>query len=323
MIVLQKSLDIKITINGQINIFVRKWVNRQMKYLLIYYTGTHNTRFLVNQLKTRLEIDSHKVQTVEIKWDTPIIDINGYDYVGLAYPIYGFNAPKPFNKYLRKLKFNKDQKYFIFKNSGEVLAVNNASSRVPKRIMRHKKCLFKGEYHFVMPYNIHFRFPVEFVKEAMEYNKKLFEIMLNNLNYNIIFYPKSNLIYEIASFLVSIQKIGGNINSFFYKVDDNKCSKCGLCIKNCPHNNIYFKNDKIKFSHHCDMCMACSFFCPNDAIKIGFLEGWHVNGDYHLKEIENSPRNDKSFINKDSQGFYKCFIKYFEMIDKMYDDIKK
>ena len=294
-----------------------------MKYLLIYYTGTHNTRYLTNQLKKRLELDHHQVDTVEIKCDTRAVDPHGYDYIGLSYPIYGFNAPRPLNKYLRKLSFDKGQKFFIYKNSGEVFAMNNTSSRVPKRIMKHQKCVFVGEYHFVMPYNIHFRFPVEFVKEAMDYNKKLMEVMLYNISHQILYYPKSNLIYEIASFFVSIQKIGGNVNSFFYKVDNEKCTKCGLCINNWPHHNIDLKNGKIKFSHHCDMCMACSFFCPQDAINIGFLEGWHVNGDYHLQMIEDNPSNETPFITKDSNGFYRCFIKYFENIDKMYEDILK
>ena len=66
----------------------------------------------------------------------------------------------------------------------------------------------------------------------------------------------------------------------------NKCVNCNKCVNTCPHNNIYIKNDKIKFHHHCDMCMRCSFFCPTNAIKIGFLEGWKVNGEYKFKEIE-------------------------------------
>lgn len=291
-----------------------------MKYLLIYFTGTHNTRYLTNLLKRRLELDCHEVVTLEIKCDTEAIDTSGYDYIGLSYPIYGFNAPLPFNKYLRKLKFNENQKYFIYKNSGEVWALNNSSSRVPKRIMKRKKCKFVGEYHFVMPYNIHFRFPDEFIKEALEYDKKLMEVMLYNIDHNIMYYPKSNIIYDIASIIVSIQKIGGNINSFFYKVDNTKCTRCELCIKNCPHNNIKIKNGNIHFSHHCYMCMDCSFFCPQDAIKIGFLEGWHVNGEYKLNQIEKK-ENMAPFITKETKGFYKCFYKYFNNIEKMYNNI--
>lgn len=291
-----------------------------MKYLLIYFTGTHNTRYLTSLLKRRLELDSNEVDTIEIRCETEVVSTEIYDYIGLAYPIYGFNSPLPFNKYLRKLAFTKNQKYFIYKNSGEVWALNNASSRVIKRIMKKKKCRFMGEYHFVMPYNIHFRYPDEFISEALSYDKKLIEVMLYNIDHEIIYYPKSNVFYDIASIIVSIQKIGGNINSFFYRVDNKKCNRCGLCIKNCPHKNISLKNKNIHFSHHCDMCMACSFFCPKDAIKIGFLEKWHVNGEYKFDQIEKIER-EKPYITEETKGFFKCFYRYFNEIDMMYDNI--
>ncbi len=289
-----------------------------MRYLLIYYTGTHHTRYLTRRLKSRLESDGHEVTTVEIRCDTPPVDTADYDFVGLSYPIYGFNAPRPFNRYLRRLTFPKGQKYFIFKNSGEVMAMNNASSRVPKRIMRHKGASFCGEYHFVMPYNIHFRFPDAFVKEALEHNQKLMEIMLCNLARGVVSYPRSHVVYEIAGFFVSVQKIGGNVNSFFYRVNPDRCTGCGLCERNCPHKNILLKDGKVVFRHHCDMCMACSFFCPQDAIRIGFLERWHVNGVYPLAEIEARDSNDPPFIRPDTEGFYRCFIRYFEDIDRQY-----
>ncbi len=289
-----------------------------MKYLLIYYTGTHNTRYLAGKLRDRLLSDGHEVDTVEIKCDTPPVSTEGYDRIGLSYPIYGFNAPRPFNAYLRKLRFAKGQEYFIFKNSGEVYAMNNPSSRVPKRILRKKGCRFLGEYHFVMPYNIHFRFPDDFVTEALLHNKKLMEIMLHNLDHGILEKPKNNHLYQLGSVCVSIQKLGGPLNSFFYRADPEKCSGCGLCVKNCPHKNIELKDGRVRFHHHCDMCMACSFFCPADAIKIGFLESWHVNGAYPLAALE--ARTDAPpFITEETEGFYRCFIRYFKDIDRRYE----
>jgi len=292
-----------------------------MKILLIYYTGTYNTRYLTNQLKEKLVKKGNEVDTVEITVDTPIVNTENYELIGFSYPIYGFNSPLPFNKYVRKLTFNPNQKYFIFKNSGETFAMNNASSRILIRIMKRNKVKFIGEYHYVMPYNIHFPFEKEFVKQILEYNKKLMDVMLYNLEKNIVFKIKSNIIYDFAAFFVGIQKIGGNVNSFLYKVDKDKCIKCGKCVNTCPHNNIYEKNGKIKFHHHCDMCMRCSFYCPTNAIKIGFLENWKVNGDYHLDKIENDVTLNSNYITKDSKGFYKCFIKTFEFIDKEYKKI--
>ena len=294
-----------------------------MKVLLIYYTGTYNTRYLTNQIKQKFIEKGDLVDTVEINVSTPVVDTAGYDLIGFSYPIYGFNSPLPFNKYVKKLNFTSGQKYFIYKNSGETFAMNNASSRILIRIMKRRKAKFVGEYHFVMPYNIHFPFEKEFVKQILLYNQKLTAIMLYNLDNGIVFKIKSNFIYNLAAFFVGIQKVGGNVNSFLYKVDREKCIDCNKCVNTCPHENIYIKNGKIKFHHHCDMCMRCSFFCPTNAIKIGFLEGWKVNGGYQFDKILNDKMIGSSYITKDSKGFYKCFIKTFDFIDREYKKIGK
>lgn len=67
--------------------------------------------------------------------------------------------------------------------------------------------------------------------------------------------------------------------------------------------------------------MRCSFFCPTNAIKIGFLEGWKVNGRYEFEKIKNDDSIGSSYITKQSKGFYKCFIKTFELIDREYEKI--
>lgn len=287
-----------------------------MKILLIYYTGTFNTRYLTQKVKARFEEQGDEVQTVEIHSHTPVCDCSGYDWVGFSYPIYGFNSPLPFNRYVRKLKFDVGQKYFIYKNSGETFAMNNASSRILIRIMKRRKAVFGGEYHFVMPYNIHFPFERDFIRQIFDKNQKLLEIMFFNLRHGIVKRIKSNFIYNLAAFFVGIQKIGGNVNSFLYKVDDEKCISCGKCVRECPHENIYVKKGKIKFHHHCDMCMRCSFFCPTNAIKIGFLEGWKVNGAYDFKDVEKDTSPVPEYITENSKGFYKCFIRYFKEIDE-------
>ncbi len=292
-----------------------------MNILLIYYTGTYNTRYLTNQLKDKLIEKGNTVDTVEINVYTPIVDTSEYDMIGFSYPIYGFNSPLPFNKYVRKLKFGETQRYFIYKNSGETFAMNNASSRILIRLMKKQKVKFVGEYHFVMPYNIHFPFEKEFVKQILLYNEKLMTVMLYNLENGIISKIRSNVIYNIMAFFVGIQKIGGNVNSFLYRVDRDKCTGCNKCVKECPQNNIYLKDGVVKFHHHCDMCMRCSFFCPTNAIKIGFLEGWKVNGRYEFEKIKNDDSIGSSYITKQSKGFYKCFIKTFELIDREYEKI--
>lgn len=294
-----------------------------MKFLLVYYTGTYNTRYLSNQIGEKLIKRGHTVDKVEINKETPLVNTEGYDYVGFSYPIYGFNTPLAFDKYVKKLKFSKGQKYFIYKNSGETLGMNNASSRGILRLMKRRKAVFAGEYHFVMPYNIHFKYDEDFVKEILIKDDKLAQIMIYNLENQKIERIKSKFIYNFSAFFVGIVKIAGNVNSFLYKVDKDKCVNCMKCVRDCPEKNIYVKKGKIKFHHHCDMCMRCSFFCPTNAIKIGFLDWWHwkVNGDYKLSKLASEGAPEKPYITKDSKGFYKCFHKTFTNIDEEYQKL--
>lgn len=292
-----------------------------MKVLLVYYTGTYNTRFLTERVAERFEEIGYAVDRVEINSSAQVVDAEGYEYVGFGYPIYGFNAPHPFLKYFKKLRFPRGQKYFIYKNSGETLAMNNASSRKILRRMKRKGAVFCGEYHFVMPYNIHFGFDENFIRHIVREDKKLLDIMFYNLSHAVAPRIKSKLIYNFAAFFVSIQAIGGNVNSFFYSTDKDKCNLCGLCAKNCPHGNVTIKKGKVMFGHSCDMCMRCSFYCPKKAIKIGFLEGWQVNRYYDLSKFWKEDALTEPYITENSTGFYKCYIKTFNQIDARHAEL--
>lgn len=297
-----------------------------MKIALIYFTGTHNTRYLADRIKG---IFSHaeEIKTVEVEKDCEVIDLNNYDLLFVGYPIYGFNSQPILTNYLRKakklLKDGKKLDYIIFKNSGETYAMNNSSSRVIKRILSKKHFNYLSEYHFGMPYNIHFPFSTNLIKQLLNYTDKQLEILKFNYDHNIPHVIKSKLIYDIGGWFVSVQKLGGWVNSFFYRVDEEKCINCNKCINICPTKNIYInKKGKIKFHHSCVMCMRCSFFCPKAAINIGMLQGWKVSNYYNLKKIEQDNSIEGNFITDETTGFYKCYIKTFKEIDKEYEKIQ-
>jgi ferredoxin len=47
------------------------------------------------------------------------------------------------------------------------------------------------------------------------------------------------------------------------------CTKCLVCLKNCPAHTIHQKNGKILIDHsNCIMCFCCYELCPYKAIKL-------------------------------------------------------
>lgn len=296
-----------------------------MNILLLYFTGTYNTRFVTNKLRESFEKEGCSVTTYEIDpMNEEILDFSPYDIVGLGHPIYGFAAPWPFLRFIRKQKFPEGKRVFIYKNSGESYHENDASSKYVLKKLRKDKVRIENEYHFCMPYNIHFRYDDYLIKEMFEKDEKLMRILVHEVLNGIPNLKPYKLWPKVVTTVVApFQYIAGDINSFLYKVDMKKCIGCGLCIKNCPKKNIY-KDEKgnIKFHHDCQMCMRCSFYCPVDAFDIGFLDdwGWRVNGGYNFKKIEGLEVKEP-IITKDTEGFFECFKEKFDNIDKRYNEL--
>ena len=107
------------------------------------------------------------------------------------------------------------------------------------------------------------------------------------------------------AWIMRVEHWGGRLIGRGYKVTD-KCIKCQKCVRECPTHNITFENGKLKFGKNCLICTRCSFHCPANAIKIGILEGWKVNGVYNF----NNPNDD---YQKSHRNYCKkAYKKYFE-----------
>ncbi len=290
-----------------------------MRCLLLYFTGTFHTRFLTEKVSAALKEKGFDVECVEIspnKIET--FDARGYDLVGLGYPIYAFNAPKPFLSFVRKARFAPGQNVFFYKDSGEPWFWNDASSLGLIHSLKRKKARILGEYHFLFPYNIHFRFEDDIVRKLLAIDRKLLSIMIEDLSKGKPKKIRIPFMARLAHYLLRVQFLGGFVNSFFYRVDKGRCISCEACVSLCPMGNISLdKKGHIRFGHRCVMCMRCSFLCPKDAIRIGMLDSWRVNGAYPLTQLEKEEAQPGT-LKEVKKGFFRDHERWIKDVEKRY-----
>ncbi|MDR1238862.1 MAG: EFR1 family ferrodoxin [Treponema sp.] len=286
------------------------------RVLLIVWSGTGNTLKAAELIQSSFTVRGYRADIFDCTrvsagtgGDTasgmPGSAIDEAEIIGLGYPIYAFNLPEPFFRYVKTLGL-RDKPVFIFKTSGEPTCPNNGSSHLLIRLLR--SCTLLGDYHFLMPYNIIVRFPDNLIKQMYGAAKR----WSNTLAENIIAGKKSfipyALLHRINSWVFRIQWPGARLNGRFYRIRQDACTRCGRCIRDCPAGNISLEQGRFRFGWNCTMCMRCSLYCPVDAITTGLLNPWRVNGPFRFETLEKDETLDGRFITENTRGLYRIYI---------------
>ena len=218
--------------------------------------------------------------------DSSFMDLpspDGYQLVGIGYPVHAFNAPEIVERFARELKPSVHQDLFIFHTGGEGLHFNDTSSVRIRRILR-KDFTILSERHYVMPYNMIFRHSDAMVKHMVTYMRKLVPLHVSSILAKRTEGMRLMPFSRIVSSVLRIEWLYAKLQGPTMRVGDS-CTGCGLCARRCPMGNITMANGRPVFGRNCSLCVRCSFSCPVDAISIGLLNGWRVNGPYEVDRV--------------------------------------
>ena len=254
----------------------------------------------------RLKERGAECETVRIREDMKTPDYAAADVLVIGYPVHGFNAPQNVVDFAKGLPECENKVYYIIKTSGEPLHVNDASSRILDRALKKKGYVKKGEFHYVMPYNMIFRHSDDMAalmwQAAGNTAPSDADIIFEGREHSL----KPNAFACLTRLVVAVEHAAMPYLGRLFKVKKDKCVSCGRCEKLCPMGNIEMKDGLPVFGKNCIGCTACSFNCPEDAISIGVLNAWRVNGAYKFAP----PR--EGLTKKDVCAYWRgSYVRYF------------
>ncbi len=158
----------------------------------------------------------------------------------ICYPVYGFNMPRILKTFCRNLKSGGN--VWFLKTSGEPLHLNDNSSAELIRILRKIGYCIKGEFHFIMPYNMVFRHTDELASRMWETAKERIPDAAKKIANGEEAPIAAPLSAKIVSGLCRVEHWFYPKNGRLFRVDPKKCVRCQKCVKNCPTKNITLEN---------------------------------------------------------------------------------
>lgn len=256
-----------------------------MKVNIYYFSGTKNTYLVAETLKNELEKLGTEALLFNVEKAPAFAPCNA---LVIAYPVWGFGAPKIVTNFVKNLPLDTTKTYFL-KTSGEPLSLNDASSIGLAKTLDKKGYMVSGEYHYVMPYNMVFRHDDALASKMLRTAKERLKITAQEISAGVVKPISFPLKARIMRAVCSIEHVGMRLNGHLYSVNKKTCIACNKCLNNCPTKNITIQDGKYHFAGNCMGCARCAFNCPTNAINTGLLNFLKVNGPYDFSLTDKNP----------------------------------
>ena len=234
--------------------------------MVLYFTGTGNSKFLAVALAEALEDSVLSMNSVMQRGGTLSL-YSGKPYV-IVVPIHVWRYPQAVEQMLQEAQLGGCREVYCIGCMGEN---SGKADKALEKLFTHKGMEFKGFCGVVMPNNYIPGWDVDTEEEV----RAMYAAAV----------PKIRSLAESIKAGKTIRKddktpmaglMSGLVNYGFrnfmlkkqvFTVADS-CIACGVCVKNCPTGNIFIYDGKATFGENCTSCYSCLHRCPVRAIEI-------------------------------------------------------
>lgn len=249
-----------------------------MKYTTFYFSGTGNTRWAVSEFTNIIQEKGHQAEMFSIDIGTQLSDeqirtiVAEADGIGFANPIYGGDLPPIMRTFLNRVvgligPLPSPKSTYVINTYGYV---NAFGTKETQNLLADSGLTLTAYVNIQLCNNVTSSKPLDRTKLAKRMERGRHE--LNHLADCLIAGHKRIKGHGPQLMIGALirQKVPEAIAKFYQTlgVDGATCTRCMVCIKNCPTGSIRLKSDQFIFSSGCTACMRCYNFCPTGAITI-------------------------------------------------------
>lgn len=264
-----------------------------MKLLILYYSGTGNTRFACDVARLALERAGHEVEMVTYaKSDS--LNIASFDAYCFAAPVYEWAPAVNVERFVRGMRRLDGKCAFILTSSA---GAKGQATNLFAQMLADKGIKVLGDHNLICPdswggsrrwsYKLDAESPTpESVRELLDFVGRITDAIGAFLEGKAVAAPEYRVrptgLY-IASRLSRLAP-SARVKMGRKRVDTELCNQCGVCEKNCPSGAIRLAPEPV-FDKECIACWRCINTCPKDCITTAIDSGHHYKGVAREKEL--------------------------------------
>ena len=204
--------------------------------------------------------------------------------IGLIFPVHIWGIPSPVIDFLNRLETGTEKYCFaVAVNAGQVAA----TLLQLKNLLQQKNIKLSSGFSICLPSNyIPWGGAESPDKQRQKFSAAMekISIIASSVRSRKEMPPEKGPLWQniflSPIYRLSYSYVSGMDKSFWA---DEKCTRCGICEKICPAQNISLIDGKPQWQHRCEQCFACLQWCPEEAIQYG--KGTAKKKRYHHPEI--------------------------------------
>jgi ferredoxin len=230
-----------------------------------YFSGTGNTALAAARMAAVFQAHGLEVRLHPIE-DTDPASLPSSRILGIACPAAAFTTYPLVWRFLRNLRPGGGRGAFLLVTMG---GMTMGLVGPVKRLLGRKGYAPLGACRLVMPNNFLLKVcdPVKdraLIEKALGKADRFAQALFDGRGRWTLIPGWPDL---IAALIANDRPFASMRKKLVLTVDRQKCTRCGLCISQCPVSNIRMA-DGPAFADRCELCMRCHAVCPVNAIHV-------------------------------------------------------